>query len=218
MSILFDTAVDGGSFSGSGPSLLSYTHTCTGSNLILWVGIYYRVTSSTITVTYNGLSMTQATSNSSGTEFTALFYLANAPSGSHSVVVNSTASITSGQAVSVSYTGSNISPTIVSHTNSGTLTNPATFTDTLTTTKNNSWALMFIRATAGTFVAGTGTTSRISAGADTQFLDTNGPVTPAGSVSLNVNTASPSDTYIIQDCMSSFDPVSLSNGNFLMFM
>jgi hypothetical protein len=86
MAIAFDTSSYG---KNTNTSPITFSHTCTGSNLILFVGVTMRAPSGTPTcsgVTYNGVSMTSLGAvDSSGTIRVYLFYLINPATGANDV-------------------------------------------------------------------------------------------------------------------------------------
>ena len=76
---------------GSGPTI-TWSHTCTGSSLVLVVGIAMRSNSASVTrVTYNGVALIQVGTtyvDSSNTGYNlAQFYLASPATGTHTVSV-----------------------------------------------------------------------------------------------------------------------------------
>jgi hypothetical protein len=122
----------------------SFSYTCTGSNLILFVGITWNVTgsNSTSAPTYNGVALTQIGTNTANGSANAveLWYLVAPATGAHTLAVTVNAS--GGMRVNVeSYTG-------VAQTNpidGSTSATPATFNNTtpatlsITTTVANDW-------------------------------------------------------------------------------
>lgn len=134
MAIAFDAAAQGQAIATS----LTYSHTCTGSNLTLVVSVYSVVTSAGISgVTYNGVSMSSAVAEqSSGNQRASMWYLANPATGANNIVVTGGAAVLFIESTSVSLTGTNSSP--LGGTNFGhfTGTHPST---TVTTVANNSW-------------------------------------------------------------------------------
>lgn len=184
MAINFDTIVNA-SFGGSATTSKTWSHTCTGSDRILFV--------QTLTdgnnvsgVTYGGVAMTRVYGQT--TDFYSTIYaLPNPASGANNVVI--TCSVAQNIIpMSVSYTGAkNEAPTIF---NTGSGASPLSVS--VTTTADNSWLLGYMRKTAGgTVTAGTGTTVRAS---DTTYalytFDSGTPTTPAGSDSLQLTSFS----------------------------
>lgn len=76
-----------GNIGGGNPGSVSWSHTCTGSNLILIVGIGLQGATGAanfISVTYNGVAMTRL--NTNGT--VALYYLINPATGAHNITAS----------------------------------------------------------------------------------------------------------------------------------
>ncbi|HEY9413617.1 MAG TPA: hypothetical protein VIQ30_02555 [Pseudonocardia sp.] len=97
-----------GATQSSGTSL-TWSHTCTGTNLLLVVGVAIGAgtDSMTTSVTYNGVAMTSAIKVHAGNStsgYIQFFYLLNPATGAHTVAVTLTAAATI-SAGSVSYTG-----------------------------------------------------------------------------------------------------------------
>lgn len=213
MAIAVDTTTDGSNTTGTS---LTYSHTCTGSNLILFVGVQADPSSDLISgVTYNSVAMTLVDKNQRGgsSRWTYLFYLIAPATGAHNVVVSASSSsyIESG---AVSYTGAKQSgQPDATNKSSGTATNLALAT---TTVADNAWVLEWIVTTGASMTAGSNTTLRLSINGgvrNSDFYDTNGAVTPAGSRTLNVNFASNGYAAITASIAPA---VSATNGSFLL--
>ena len=112
MAVAFDATANG---SGSAISSLTFAHTCTGSNLLLVVCVAWADTSvsgaSLTSITYNGVALTQYSSNGAGVGTNEVWYLIAPSTGAHNVVVTWTnvnpaeAPSTNGVAGSLSFTG-----------------------------------------------------------------------------------------------------------------
>jgi hypothetical protein len=180
--IALDTSVNGG-LENSGTSTLSYSHTVTGTNPILFVGVFGAIGSDLVTgVTYNSTSMTLAgKAEIDGDRWVYLFYLVGPATGSHTVKITASAN-TPLDGQSASYTGVAQSgqPDAVS---SSTIDNATSTTLSLTTIANNSWAFLLDKTNVDSPAAGAGSTQRQSANGMGIF-DSNGPVTPAGVKSM----------------------------------
>ncbi len=180
MSIAYDTVVNA-SFGGSATTTKTWSHTCSGSDRIIFV--------QTLTdgnnvsgVTYGGVAMTRVYGQT--TDFYSTIYaLPNPATGANNVVV--TCSVAQNIIpMSVSYTGAKNEVPTISNTGSGS----SPLSVSVTTTADNSWLLGYVRkTTSGTITAGAGTTLRAS---DTTYglytCDSGAPTTPAGSDSLNI--------------------------------
>lgn len=210
MAIAFDTSVDGG-LVASGTSL-TWSHTCTGSNLILFVSLF----GDTITdplgniisgVTYNGAAMHEIGRKNSGValdRWCYLFYLSNPSTGAHNIV----ASATNPRAIcglSSSYSGvSAISQPDSFVVNSAVAKGANTdYTTTLTTTQDNDWSIIVVRQSAGNLSPSTGShTVRISS-SGLGLFDSNTVITPPGAYSMSAQS---SLTANMSSVMASFSP------------
>ncbi len=105
MAIVFDAKSTGGAANGN--SSVTFSHTCTGSNLALFVGVT-RDQAGTASVTYNGVAMTLIYDIEHdvgpSTPKVALFGLKNPSTGANNVVA-SFGGTHGGSAISVSFTG-----------------------------------------------------------------------------------------------------------------
>lgn len=190
MAIAVDATSQGQSVAGSTSYTLS--HTCSGSDRILWVQVGNSTANDTITgVTYGGTAMTlvkKAGGSSSGKYWNYLYYLVAPATGANNIV----ASASSGSYIivrGVSYTGA--SQTGVPDSSPDATTNSTTTSDTLSTTTvaDNCWILMAV-AGQRAISASTGSNYRIGdANTQWQIFDTNGAKSPAGSYSMSVTYA-----------------------------
>lgn len=171
------------------PGSDTISHTCTGTDRYLFVGILIQSGQSCTGVTYNGVSMTQlvslSTNNVSANETIYLFGLANPASGTNNVVASFSGAGTRGFMAS-SFTGAKQTSSIDA-TNSGTGSS-GTATVSVTTTSNNAWLVGYARGQSNVS-AGSSTTLR-GATDNVNMMDSNAAKTPAGSYSLNFTTAS----------------------------
>ncbi len=101
--VTFDAQSSG---SGTATTNITWSHTCTGSNLILVVEVVTNAASDTVTgVTYNAVAMTSAGAATLNTGVTSrIFYLANPATGAHTVSVTASGSAAIG-GMSQSFTG-----------------------------------------------------------------------------------------------------------------
>ena len=96
MAIVFDAKSSGASkgWSQNSPVTLTISHTCTGSNLILWVAVQlYQDTAgngSITTATYNGVALTKYVEKTTVSLYTALYYLIAPAAGTHNIVMTAT--------------------------------------------------------------------------------------------------------------------------------
>jgi hypothetical protein len=107
--ITLDTATS--SANTSTGTTITWSHTCSGPNRLLFVGFGFRgdaaITLSGIT--YNGVALTKIRSDSSGPSVSEIWYLVAPPTGAHSIVVTLAADISSqfgrGGAGAISFNG-----------------------------------------------------------------------------------------------------------------
>lgn len=206
--IAFDAAVNGG-IVNPGTSR-TWSHTCTGSDRILFVAVFGDLLTSDATgakitgATYNGVAMTlldKVTPPASGERWLYLYYLINPDTGANNVVVSASSSIViAGN--SASYTGVNQSGQ-PDATNKGTASSTTSITRSLTTIADNCWTFMAGKASGGNVTAGSGSTMRSTENNDLGIFDSNGAITPAGSTSMTMNS---SITTVFSAVMASFSP------------
>lgn len=217
MAIAFDSAASSGVYSTS----TTYSHTTSGSDRLLILGVTIGTgVSISGTPTYAGVSMTQigTMQSGAGTVFdkTYFYYLIAPATGANDVVVNasSTAYI---YPCTASYTGvDQTNPINVSGQNT---TSGTTITQSVTTTADNAWLVGYcVACTSNTLVEGANTTLRVSNGPNwSEIGDSNGPKTPTGSYALNWSGSS--DNRVI--FVSALKPASSSstvNSNFFALM
>ena len=186
MAIAFDAATNG-NYNGGSANNVTFSHTCTGSDLILLVGIY-ATSLNTTGVTYNGVSMTEiGTAFAIGSDNLSAWYLVNPATGANNVVATLSGT-GGGQGGSLSYTGA--SQTGQPDANNTTSGSGTSLTNTLSTVADNSWRAIYAHWSAGgTIVAGTNSTKRGSANTNEGWFDSNGPITPAGSFAMTVDNS-----------------------------
>lgn len=222
MAVALDTTTEFssslGNIGGANPATATWSHTCTGSNLVLIVllGIQGGASANFLGVTYNTVTMTQLTTQGD----IAVYYLFNPPTGAHNIVAsfNDSGSLPIA-AMAGSYTG--VNPSFDSfHPSTG--ASSSTFAASTTVVAANCWTLA-IASTASVNTqlgVGSGTTKRqvvFNNGNTASYIfgDSNGTV---GTGSQNLNfTAGAASTW--NGIMLSLAPLSaIVNSNFLMFM
>ncbi len=204
MAITFDAV-------GTGDANAGYSHTCTGSNLVLFVGI---LSDGTISgCTYNSVAMTLVNSvlgtPAGNNEY--LFFLSNPATGTHTIQATGSTATRLGDSTSyagVSQTGQ------PEQNNTGTGTTSVTVS--VTTTSDNAWLVGYGRNGAGNLSPGTNTTAR-GAAAPQQMFDTNSAQTPAGSHSLQI-TAAGSQTALMIASVAPFAVAPVVSGRVEDFM
>jgi len=193
-SIGYDTAT---STQGSASSF-TWSHTTTGSNRLLVVGVAIRDTGNPTvsSITYGGVGLTFIRADTLlGSVRSELWYLVGPASGSNNIVVTLSSSANAAMGA-VSLTGVEQSSPLDAH-NGGTGTSTAPST-TVTTVSDNAWVIdnVAFRSTgtnAPTATAGSGQTERWSAYYDGSAMQQNvrskgsteGPKSPAGSVVMD---------------------------------
>lgn len=153
MAIAFDAANQGKATATN--ATVTYTHTITGTNTILLVGIYNQNAGGLTTVTIGGNNMTLIDSQSDGNVSIAyLYYYIGAVTGTLTVTRGTTTNTLYVQ--SASYTGAKQSAQPDASTKGQNISGTSTMTGTLTVVANNSW-LSGVFADGATSVAdGTG--------------------------------------------------------------
>lgn len=102
MAIAFDAVSN---LNGAPSSSLSWSHTCTGADRILIVGIAQRNGRSVTAITYNGVAMTLI--GTSGDTFTtiSMYYLLAPATGANTISITFSSSDSDNNGMAVSYTG-----------------------------------------------------------------------------------------------------------------
>ena len=186
MAIALDTASAGSNTTGTS---LTYAHTCTGSNLILFASVRTDTSVDDVTgVTYNAVSMTfvQKVKTTNG-RWMYVYMLVAPATGTNNVVVSCTAShYIASQAIS--YTGAKQSAQPdYSTTDTQDGTGAQSYTKAITTVADNCWVVTFPSGVTGAVTSVTNGTYREGDTLGTYIYDSNGPKTPAGSYSMTVN-------------------------------
>ena len=215
MAIAFDVATDGGSTTGTS---LTFSHTCTGSDLVLFVGILSAVGADNVTgVTYSGVAMTRVEIRNEATpnRVNYLYMLVGPATGANNVVISSGSSqFIAG--VAASYTGAAQSGQPDANTNNYGAGAGSPFATSLASVADNCWHILCATQNAGAITgAGAGTTQRILQSDYLGLYDANSAKTPPGSVTLNVTLAA---TANISTTMASFAPAGGSVANHSLLM
>jgi hypothetical protein len=147
MAIAVDTTASGIASATS----VTFSHTCTGSDLVLVVNVYVKADNIS-TVTYNSVAMTQVAAETSGNPRVYTYVLVGPATGAHNVVATGGASTTVIGASSVSFTGATGS----SAANTATA-NSASAALTITTNKQSGFVVVgygCANATVPTYTGG----------------------------------------------------------------
>lgn len=199
MAIAYDAEY--GSFTNSSSGSLTYSHTCTGSDLVLYV---MAATASGVTVTgitYNGVSMTLVDSYTGiglATDNVYLYILVGPSTGANNIVISASGSGSLIYAGSSSYTGAAQSGQPV-HTAKNSTASATSLTTTVDTSSapstDNCWVIGGYLMD-GNFTASAGANTTLRTTAVTKdwvgMMDSNAAVTPPGSRSLIFNSSSAS--------------------------
>ena len=206
MAIAYDAGSEEEGAPGTSP--LTWSHTCTGTNRLLLVGITHFNGDVVTGVTYNGVAMTQLDKTSDfGGAIAYTYGLLNPATGSNNIAVSFSGGDAFLRCTAGSYTGvSQIGlPDAVAHAQNTTAAQTSIGT-TVTTIADNTWVGSFSLATGGTFSSITNGTIRTTAASGLAVWgDTNSDVTPAGGKTLTANFASSSQQCIL---LVSFAPVT----------
>jgi hypothetical protein len=202
--IAFDNASSGVVTPGTS---ITYGLTVTSTaNRILFVNVK-TFTTSVSSVTYNGSNLTVigSTHETYNNTYDFLYYMVAPDAGTHDVVVTLPSS-TYAHSTAASYTGASQSNQPDAYTTSNGTASGGTYSVSLTTGADNSWVVMGA-ANGNTIVTGVGsdTTQRaIDAQTAEELVDSNGPISPAGSRTLNVTGQGSGDHWAA--VMASFKP------------
>lgn len=214
MAIAFDAKSTGSINPGTS---ITFAHTCTGSNLILFVMVSDNSAGDNVTsVTYNGVALTRIKYVNPSYIKTSLWYLINPATGAHNVVVSSNTN-NAILGISVSYTGAGqTQPNLVSNAVSDSVSGEASMETNINTLTDNSWVILTNNNNAGTPSATNFACRQGNFGWNGAigFFDSNAPKTPAGNVSETINFPTGDADAI----MVFFNPPLPPSGNFfLMF-
>lgn len=217
MAIAFDSTTT--SSLGSAVTSITFAHTCTGSDRILFVATANNGGVNVTGVTYNGVAMTNigwALSNNAPSK-SYLWYLIAPATGANNVIVSlSWSASVIAKVASYTWVKQSAQPDAFSLWWPTTTTS---YSQSVTTIADNSWAIMcWMGRTGSAITAGANTFIRSNIElvlAGLFIIDTNSPKTPAGTDTMNVTSGSQEFTGI----MASFSPlVSTTNSSFLAFM
>jgi hypothetical protein len=208
MAIAYDTVSDSGPISSA--TSATWSHTCTGSNLLLFAAFFAATTDIVSGVTYNAVAMTFSQKVKVPSErYLYLYYITNPATGAHNIIASGDGSTnTFWRCFGLSYTGvAQDRPLDNSTTN--TTAGATSLTTSVTTRGDNCWAFLVGKGASNDVTAGTGSTQRAtSSGNGIAVFDSNGVITPAGSTSMAISV---SPSQAIGAIMASFAPVAPAN-------
>jgi hypothetical protein len=152
--------------------VLTFSHTCTWSNRILFVGFFAGNIDSASSVTYNWVSMTQI-GKALSDRYTYLYYLINPASGANNVVITITEAWTALAWCASSYNWASQTGQLDS-SSTGTASGVNNLTLTTTVVATNSWTVWVWHPNVGSsLVAGSWTTIRANSTAGLWIADSN---------------------------------------------
>ena len=219
MAIVFDAASSNSIINSSSTSITT-AHTCTGSNLILFVSIatFDVATGTPVSgITYAGVAMTKIAEVTPQVDDvkTSLWYLIAPATGANNIVASFSAQ-TYIWTAAASYTGA-LQSGVPDASSSGVGTGTS-ISGTVTTIADNCWTVMDAYALEAGHTNGAGTTIRATSPTNgrVSIADSNAAKTPAGSVTLAVNCTSGALGHVI----ASFAPAlaSATHRGFFGFM
>lgn len=201
--MLFDAS--GGNQSASATAL-SWSHTCTGQNLVLLVGIFVNSGDNISAVTYNSVPMTQLTKQATGDGTEIYIYgLINPSTGANNVVFTISGGATAIAGVSASYTGAKQSG-LPDAVGAGANTASATLAVSVTTNVANVWVIGIMNHRAAQAI--TSVTNGVQRGAEQASIlslwDSDMSVSPAGSftMTMNLNGSSAQNSMVLASVIS----------------
>lgn len=212
--IAFDAATN--STYQAAASTYSWSHTCTGSDRYLVVGISMLSLAQTVTsITYNSIPLTLLGVQASvtGAARVELWGLVAPSTGSNTIAVTLSGAIASA-GVAASYTGVHqTSPTEGFNSAQATNVGAADATVNVTTVANNDWVVDIIATDDTAITVGAGQTSRNNVtGAGGSGADSDeGPKTPAGTVTMSWTNVAALATWSIGAI--ALRPIAASNLN-----
>lgn len=214
--IAWDSSVNAAETNNAGQP---WSHTCTGSNMILTVGnVGEASTTDPFTgTTYNGVAMTVGNGIGGGvssvSRYYKMYYLTHPNAGASHTIQPAVSPSQYNQGASTSFSGASQSAIDNTATAQNTGSNPAT---SITPVAANCWLVNYLGGDSGswTSAAGAGTTERTNGSAPFAMGDSNGTVTGGSSHTMNWTVAAnnwgsvimsiaPSDTTIAVDTKAS---------------
>lgn len=198
--IAFDANAHGNSNSATS---ITYSHTCTGSDLMLFVNAGFNdgSTDRFSSVTYNGVAMTRLTRVSGTNGDTNLCYLAAPATGANNVVVTRSSSGNI-KSCSASYTGCKQTGFPDAY-GTNAVTSGTTCTKAITTVLDNCWLIVSSYNTNGGSAVTNGGTTRDNATGEIAIGDSAADQTPAGSHTSGISWTGSEHAAVI---VASFAP------------
>lgn len=204
---------DSGAFIGSCGSTQTLSHTTSGSNRYLCVGVSSDQASDNCTgVTYNGVSMTRIRNAFTANSLTVtIFGLANPASGSNNIVASYTSTGQQMCLYGTSFTGATQTTSPADSGNDGSA-NSAALTISTTTVASNTFLFGIMRDQGGGESAGANTTMATNPQAGFASFYSTAVRTPGGAFSLVMNH----NSAVATGQIVSIAQVALVNASFLL--
>jgi hypothetical protein len=140
-----------------------------------------------VSATYDGVAMTKIANLGGlpGTGQSTVFVLAGATAGTHDIVVTASGGTEGLATIAASY--DNCGATQPDSFTTSTVNSAMNFSESATSMADNAWGVLLMQSNfTGDTTVGAGTTLRASNGNGQFVVDTNGPIHPAGSATLNL--------------------------------
>jgi hypothetical protein len=207
MAIAYDTSVIGMQSAGT---TLTFAHTCSGSNRILFVDFYWSASRTVSSVTYAGQAMTQVVAplDTGSGERHGMYYIIAPSTGANNVVLTLSGS-TDIVGIASSYTGADQSSPIDATRTETNLETGTTYAEAITSVADNCWAIWGTREYAGRAItagANTALRQRESTIYGIILADSNQAITPAGSYTMNLNADLSGNWF--SDILATFKPAT----------
>lgn len=172
----------------------TWSHTCTGTNLVLIVCGFGASGRTVTAATYNGIDMNSMTKTNIlgyGGHYASMVALLSPSTGANNIVITFNSS-GNGSFVAGSYTGARQSsfPDCALATNAGHAINSTTITNTITTATANCWSIANICEYEAPSTTVTNVTKRDDASYGANLFDTNGVIASPGAFSVVLSGAS----------------------------
>ena len=195
-------AIDSTGYGYGSTGTFSYSHTCSGSDRVLVVGISDRngnANGDVVTgVTYNGVAMTRVEYYTAGSLQCAawLYVLINPATGTHNVTVSNSNSAIALSSTSASYTGCDQTTQPSSHNQGAATTQNYGLA---VTSPTNGWVVSFISSYYTAITSITNGTDRTGASyAYAKLADSNSAVSGSYTITFNSSNSSPYSYTIVQ--------------------
>ncbi len=200
MALAFDQVTTNSTFGGSA----SYSVTCTGSNLVLVVGVtpyHATLANRTVsTITYNSVSLTKIradeVSGATG-QRSELWYLLAPTTGANTLVITMGGGSVSIDSGAISFTGALQTTSVINVSGTNTTAAGVSISNSLTTTVDNAYIVDACACGIGPGVANAGQTLKWSQSTATSLGSIKGPNTPTGAYSTGYSDGLSNENWVI---------------------